>query len=971
MTKIKQHWVSSASGAAVLLALSYAAPAVAQTAEAPPNQPAAANGTGAEEIVVTGSRIRRTEFDATVPITAVTGEELLTSGFTDLSESLADLPGVTLGDTNIGQPNGTIQNAGTTTVDLRNLGSNRTLTLIDGRRTVSNAANRNVVSLNTIPIDFIERVDIITGAASAIYGSDAIAGVVNIITENNLDGLRLKSRYGLTTEGGGEEYNVSATFGKPFADDRGYFLLSASYEDDRGLFARDRAPRATRSSTFNPSTNTVTEPDLSTDILGGRFLSTRFFFDETGLRTGFVTARDGYNDRTEDTLRVPRDVFAIAGKLRFEVAEALQPFVTVMFSDLDTTYSRAPIGVRNDTEVTVRDPVTGLPAVGFPRFVTGRIPRTNPFVPAVIRAAAPSTGIDFRRRFDELGNRVTFNDRDTLRVAAGVNGKFAGDWFYELSYNYGDFRQNQLRTGGVNLLDLQRALDAEIDPATGQARCRDATARAAGCVPINLFGVGSISPEAADYIRTDSTFSSHIQQHVVQGYVTGSLLKLPAGDLSVAAGFEYRADSSSLTTDDEVRTGFTTNSGVPGFDEKVTVKEAFVETTIPILKDQPFADDLSLEFAGRVADYSQRNVGTVFSYRAGLNYAPVEGLRFRAQYGTAQRAPDLAELFSPPRDDTDTTIDPCSGITAASTGAIAVNCRREPGVAAEIAATGRFQQDTLTINSPNAGNLDLKEEMARTLTAGAVFSPRALPGLDLSFDYYRIKVKDAIEAFSPEIILRQCYSDTNFPNNDFCPLITRSATSGELQQIVQAQENLNSILVSGFDVHLGYRFGLDALVGLPGRITLRADWNHVLKDQTVFTGINGPETDFDRNEIASPKDSVRAEISYGYKGFDIKWRTRYLGPAVASNERVADARELGFENPLFLNYGDYFRHDLAISMRPEISGRPFRLYGGINNIFDNAGPEVPEGATPDATNGYIPTYGIVGRSVYVGVELRF
>lgn len=715
---------------------------------------------------------------------------------------------------------------------------------------------------------------------------------------------------------------------------------------------------------------------MSTDIPGGRFLGSRFFFNDGGLRTGFVTALDGYNDRPFDTLRVPRDVLAVAAKLRFEITEALQPFATVIFSDLDTNFSRAPIGVRNDTEVTIRDPATGLPAVGFPRFSPGRISRTNPFAPAAIRTGSTATGIDFRRRFDELGNREFFNDRDTLRVTVGVNGKFFDDWFYELSYNRGDFKQNQLRTGGVNLRDLQRGLDAEVDPATGQIRCRSAEARADGCVPVNLFGIGSITPEAADYIRADSTFSSHIQQNVVQGYVTGSLFELPAGKVSFAAGFEYREDQSSLETDDEVRTGFTTNSGVPSFDEKVTVKEAFAEVTVPILADRPFFDDLSLEFAGRVADYSQANVGTVFSYNAGINYAPVDGLRFRAKYGIAQRAPDLAELFSPPRDDNDTTVDPCSGVTAAATGAIAVNCRREPGVVAEILSTttpttpGRFQQDTLTINSPNAGNLDLKEETAKTLTVGAVFSPRALPGLSLSFDYYRIKIRDAIDAFDAEVILRQCYSDSNFPNNDFCPLITRSATSGELQQIIQAQENLNSILVSGFDVHLGYRTGLDR-IGLPGRITLRADWNHVLDDETVFTGINGPETDFNKNEIANPKDNVRAEFGYGIGALDVKWRTRYLGPAVSTNERVADAAELGFTDPMFLRYGNYFRHDFAISFTPQIKGRPFKLYGGLNNVFDKVGPEVPEGTSPDATNGYIPTYGIVGRSAYVGVEVKF
>jgi len=371
-----------------------------------------------ETVVVTGSRIRRDQFSAPVPITQVTQEEIEASGFTDLAQGLADLPGVTLSDTTVGQPNGTIQNAGTSTVDLRNLGSNRTLTLIDGRRTVSNAANRNVVSLNTIPVDFVERVDVITGAASAIYGSDAIAGVVNIITEQDLRGLRLRARAGqsISDEGGGaEEATLSATYGTRFADGRGYAILSASYDEDFGLLASDRLPRAGRSWSFSPSSNTVDEPDLSSDILGGYFRGGAFFYDESGLQTRFVLDEDGYNDRPLDTLRVPRVVTAFAAKVTYEVADSFKPFLQAQFSDLDTNYVRAPFGVRNTTTSLIRDPATGLPAPGFPTFTVGRIPRTNPLVPAVI-AAFDDTG-------PEVPEGATPNDANGYIADYGVVGR--------------------------------------------------------------------------------------------------------------------------------------------------------------------------------------------------------------------------------------------------------------------------------------------------------------------------------------------------------------------------------------------------------------------------------------------------------------------------------------------------------------------------------------------------------------------
>jgi outer membrane receptor protein involved in Fe transport len=900
----------------------------------------------------------------------VSRTDLQSSGYTDLAQALEDLPGVGTNDSNIGQPGGSTQNAGTSNINLRNLGANRTLVLIDGHRTVSNAANRNVVSLNTIPTDFVDRVDIITGAASAIYGSDAIAGVVNIITESKLEGLRLRIRGGTSLgASGNDEVTGAATFGHKFAGGRGYLLLGVNYEENFGLMASDRLARAGRSWTFNRLTNRVTEPDLSTDISGGRFRGTNFYYDATGLRTGFVTAVNGYNDRLLDTLVTPRKAMSYAGKLNFEVSPAFKPFVQVQFSDLDTYYSRAPIGIRDTTQSTPRDPATGLAVPGTPIFTVGRIPLSNPYIPAAIRSGAPSSGIDFRRRFDEVGNREIINDRDTLRIFAGFNGKILGDWFYEVSYSYGDFKQHQLRTNGVNLLNLQNALRAVTGPG-GTIQCADAAARAAGCVPINLFGMGSITPAAAAYIRANSVFESHLTQQVAQAYMTGNLFDLPAGPVSVAFGGEYRREHGSLETDDATRSGYTTNTGIPGFDNGFDVKEGFVEATIPIFKDQPFFHALSLDLAGRLASYSQDRVNTVYSYRAGLTWAPVEDFRFRASFGTAQRAPDLAELYSPPRDDTGSAIDICAGVRATTSGTVAANCRREPGIAAAIAADGVFAQPDNSVSSPNGGNTNLKQETAQTLTIGSVFAPRMLPNLNLSLDYYHIKVKDAIDAYGEDLILRQCYSAANYPDNRFCGLITRNAQDGQIQQIIQLQENLNSIVVSGLDMHFSYASKLDR-IGLPGRIDLRADWNHVFKNQTTFVGLSGLEIEDNNGEINTPKDVVVGRIGYSIGPANLQWRTRYYGPTVSSNQNVAVVQAAGIVDPLYLRYDAYWRHDIYASIDPDLPGLKVQLYAGIRNLLNDAGPAVPEGATGNTDDGYISTYGVVGRTFYAGLSLKF
>lgn len=928
-----------------------------------------------ETVTVTGSRIRREGFEAPVPTTVVSSADLESSGFVELSQAIADIPGVVPGDSNIGIPSGTTQNSGTSTVNLRGLGANRTLVLIDGHRTVSNAANRSVVSLNTIPTDFVDRVEIITGAATAIYGSDAVAGVVNIITESNLKGLRLKARGGTSLgKSGGDELSASATYGARFLDDRGYLLVSANYEQDFGLFASDRLDRAGRSWTFSPGSNSITEPDVSSDILGGRFRGSSYFYDDSGaLRTGFVTARDGYNDRPLDTLRVPRDMLSFGAKLTLDVSDAFKPFAQVHFTDLDTEYSRAPIGVRNDTEVIVRDPATGLPLLSpsgaYQRFTIGNISASNPFYRAT---GIPGTSsISWRRRMAEIGNREFFNDRDTLRIWLGAKGNLSPEWSYEVSYSHGEFWQHQLRTGGVNLLHMQRALNATT--AGGNIVCAvNADASSANddpaCVPINIFGVGTISPEAADYVEVDAIFDSHLKQQVAQAYLSGNLFRLPAGPVSTVFGVEYRAEHGSLTTDDETRTGYTTNSGIPGFDDGFNVKEAFAEVSIPLLARQPWAEDLSLDLAGRVSDYSHRNVGTVYSYRAGLTYAPMPELRFRAAYGTAQRAPDLPELYSPPRDDSDSGVtDPCDGVTLTTAGTIAANCRADPGIAAAIAGGAAFDQESTSIASPNGGNLDLKQETATTFTAGFVAEP--VHGMNLSVDYYRIKIKDAIDSYNIRIILNQCYgASSGTSDNRFCDLITRSTTTGQLQEVVQLEENLNSILTSGLDVHFSYRFPVN-IFDIPGRIDLRADWNHQFEKETVFLGISGFETDYDNGEISSPTDTVTGRIGYEVGPARFQWRTRYIGPTVATLERLADYRAGNPDDYLF--YDAYWRHDIYLSIEPKLGDADVRIYAGINNLFDSVGRPVPDGANDFADNGYTSLYGVIGRTFYTGISLKF
>ncbi len=955
--------------------LAFAVPAAAQSTAETEARTSAEQDTLQDQppadgaIVVTGSRIQRDSFSAPVPINLVDTLDLQSSGYTNLAEALADLPQASLDDSPLGPTSGENQNSGLSSVSLRNIGGNRTLTLIDGRRTVSNAANRSIVSTNTIPIDFVDRVEIITGAASAIYGSDGIAGVVNIITPKPFNGLKISTRFGtsLNGRGGATEKQFSALAGRRFADGRGSIMVGASWEDDGGLKARDR-DRALRSRSFNYRTNEVTDPSLTTFLPGGWFnttaAATSYFYNENGLNRGFVTARDGFDIAPYANLRVPRTSLSFAGKFEYEFSEAATLFASAMYNKLETTFERAPVGISSATQVFPRDPATGVIEPGTPAYTTGRIPRANPFAPAAIRAGATATGIAWFRRFMELGNTRFNEDRRTLRSWVGLRGKLGGDWNYEASYGYGDFKQNQLRENGLNLQNVRYALDAVSNGAAG-FQCRDADARANGCVPLNVFGLDTVTPEMADYIRANTELNARLKQHVAQAYVTGSLFDLPAGPVKMATGIEWRRDSTWLESDPITRSGYTTNAVVPSFAGSINVKEAFAELSVPLVRDKPGFYDLSLDLAGRVGDYSIKNVGTVASYRIGAGYAPFRDLRFRAQYGTAQRAPDLAELTSPPRDDINTIYDPCSGITATTAGDFAINCRRDAGIASVIAENGVFMQSTTSISSPNAGNLDLSEETAKTLTAGFVLQPRWLRNLSLAADYYHIRVTNAIDSFSNEFILDQCYGSGAQPNEDFCQYVTRSAENGQIQQIIQAQQNLNRISTSGIDVRARYRTRLDG-IGVPGNLRFGLDWNHLLKYETEYTGINGPEIEDARGTAANPADRIRGFVGYARGPLYLQWRTTYISPFVSSKYRQAEIEKLGITDPKYLYYDPYFRHDLYMSL----SNKNVMFYAGITNLFNNSGPELPTGATPGAFNSYTSTYGVIGRTGYVGFEFK-
>lgn len=907
-----------------------------------------------EEVVVTGSRLRRTTFDSPSPVVEIEREDLLESGYVDIAEALTDMPGVDIG-VNLSTSQSAVQDNGLSTVSLRGLGQNRTLTLIDGHRTVSNAGNMNAVSLSSIPQFFVDRIEVSTGGASAVYGSDAISGVVNVITTSKLDGVRARVVAGATDDGGGSSTEYSLAAGKRFLNDKLFVLAGGTFEKQDALKATDRK-WALQSVVYDPDTNTVGGPDLSTYTPGGRFRTNAFYYDEGGLKQNFVTAVNGYETRTNGTLITPAKRSSGALKIAYDVTPDLKIWAQFQASRVTTNSVREPYGLYNSTTYGVND-----------EFTIGNISRTNPFVPAAIYSAATTT-INFRRRMTEVGELEIYNRRTTLRGWAGAEGKAFGDWDWGLTYGYGEYDGYQVRRNGLNMANVKNALNAERTSA-GVVQCRDAAARADGCVPLNLFGVGSITPEMADYIRANVWYRPQNRQDTVEGHMTGELFQLPAGPIQTAFGFELRRDKTRTTTDELTQNGLTNFAYIPEYSGVVKTKEAFIEASAPLLKDLPFAYRLEIDGAVRVADYNLQNVGTTLSYRAGLQWAPVKSLRFRTAWSRAQRAPDTTELYSPPRDDFDSITDICSGVTASSSGTVAQNCRANRGIAAAIAANGSFVSEVTSVNAPNGGNVDLKEETADTLTVGFVLQPTFLRGFNLSLDYYDIKISDAISSLSNAQLMAECYGSTGGTDNRFCNVITRDA-EGQITRILNLEENLDDLRASGVDVAVRYRFDLDRW-NVPGDFTFRANYGRRLKLETRYQGIDGTILNDDLGEVGSSKHEGRASIAWRNSHWNLQWSATYIGKAVDDNDLAAAYAEAGLGEPLFSDVAAFWRHDLSVRFTPDPKNKDLRVFGTVRNVFDNEGPFLPSGTESGNDYNYSAVYGVAGRTFTLGLQLAF
>ncbi|MEN7537584.1 TonB-dependent receptor [Aurantiacibacter flavus] len=941
-------------GTALALCL---APSIAHAQDAPETSTAAASEETEGRIVVTGSRIARTGFDNPTPTTVVTAEQISNTGLNDIGEVLMQSPQISVG---LGAGNDTFQrDIGATFINLRGLGENRTLVLVDGRRRVSGSRDGAQVDVSAIPTSMIEGVDIITGGASAVYGADAVSGVVNIKLKDDMEGLTLSGRLGLSSRGDAGTYRVSASGGGQFDDGRGSARFGLTYSKSDTLRYADRSytygageldfvtnPDNTGPNDGIPdrivinNPRTITTPYEPTFVVGGQ----RYFYDQglieqpddiTCYGSKCVGGDFGYDTR-ERNLRNPREaVSAIAG-LQYELTSGITAFTDFEFSFAESETNGQGFF---DSALTLS--------------------RDNPTLPDEVTALMDANNLSSIKVGYEgeyiYGNREHGNRRTTYTIAGGLRGELGSfDWTAFAQYG----RRDQRYKRGNSRIESRfyEAVDAVRDPVSGDIVCRSEAARDAGCTPISVFD-GMLTDEEKSYF--EATFQRDVtnEQFLAGFQVTGTPIELPAGPLGVALGAEYRKDSLKSVDDALGSRGllYRTDNGGGEVDASSDVSEAFVELVVPVLRDSIIGKSLQFEGAARYSHYD--TVGDTWAWKLAGEWAPIDDLTFRVTRSRSVRAPTLVEFFAPETLGVlNITADPCDAAEINLNPNREANCR-----ALGIPAGWVDPASSLALTTRLGGNPDLMEETSNSWTFGVVASP--FDGLRLSADWWTIKIDDAIQTLSGNDIVDKCV-DSETIDNPFCPLVTRGNFTGisdpyVISSIDLRQVNIGALEARGLDMAASYRTYLDRIsADLPGRLDMRLTATYLDKLEELVDTTDLDTLLISDGEYGNPTWRGNLNLGYSLGGLRANWTVRYIGSSKINVQR-SDEYYGG------VTVDERFYHDLSFSYDFD-SGETVQF--GVNNLFDEHPPRTP--STYTGASG-ASLFDNVGTFFYLGFTKSF
>jgi iron complex outermembrane receptor protein len=938
-----------------------AAPALAQPSSIPdePTDPAAITPQQQDSIVITGSRIRRDPLDQSEPVVFIDSEDIAKTGLTSTADVLQRLPssGGALNTRfnnsgNFGNPpDGGGVGAGAAEVDLRYLGSKRVLVLVDGLRYVNGASASGVpgaTDLNSIPESMIERIEVLQSGASAIYGSDAIAGVVNIITRREQQGFQASAQLGIFEEGDGFSQNYQLTWGAGDRDSGTRIVVGGNYVRQDPVSASDRG-----FSQFPTPGATACDPSCSSGTPLGRFIVLGLSpsltlrnpvltgappvfnpadpYDPASDFKAFTDA-DRFNFAPFNYVSTPNERYGVFANLTQRVAEDVELALKAVYNRRNSKNQAAPL------------PLFIGPAAGNGNLLDRiSIHVTNPFNPFGVTLESGrnldntlngnTPNYDFiGRRFVENGPRRYDQRVETMYFTATLDGSFEmgdHDWYWDVNGVYGHNEADQTMLGNVHAGRLAQALGPLVD-------CTGA------CVPFNIFGgAGSITQPMIDFVSFVQRDSSEQTLWDFSANLTGELFDLPGGAAGIAVGLVYRDLDGEFVPDPVIQAGLGSDIPAQRTGGGYNVKEAYAELRLPLLRDTPFFHRLELSGAARYSDYSRSGSTTTFA--AGVNWEPIEDLLFRGSWAQGFRAPSIGELFgSPSRFDQELT-DPCSDfLNNGASATVIANC-----IAEGVPADGSYVQNNIQLSVLTGGNIDLEPEKSENWVLGAVYSPRAVPRLSLEANYFNFKVDNAIQAIDAEVLLGRCYEEADAFS---CATIGRTP-SGQVTQISGFLQNIASIETDGLDVTFNYRTGETGAgrFGLYWTNTFLFNYHVTVPATGGVTVIEREGTEQGSPDQAFPKHKSTAILDWSLGEFGATLTGRYI-----AGVEEADGNQLGS------------RFYTDMQLRWLVADR-FGFALGVNNLF---GKDPPGCFTCGLNNMDPTTYDVPGPFFYAKASLR-
>ncbi len=899
-----------------------------------------------EEVFVTGSRIKRDNASSINPITVLSAEDLAISGNLTLENIIQDMPAVTGGDFGTGVNNG---NPGVATVSLRGLGPNRTLVLVNGRRFASQAVN-GFVDLNMIPTAIVESVEILRDGASTIYGTDAVAGVVNIITKRDYEGVEFEYGYDISDEDDGEMHNFSIALGNTF--DRGNFVLGAQVNKRNPIFQRDRefadCPLFEDGGQIicggSPTTTPAQFTPLGADSgLGGQVL------DADGVTTrDFDAARDSYNFAADSYLTTPQDVFSAYAAVNYglvdeSVAGTLNTVLEMNFSNRESDQLLAPVGT-------------------FGGWIASASHPDNPFGDSLCAGNPDCTApqdVAVARRLRESGGRRFTQDVNTWRIAFGFDGEFNNGWTWDATYTVAKWEDSQRDEGRPN----RPGIEAMMDP--------DLCAADSDCPGIfNPFISDSMNADQIAYGFVGVNTKEESTLNIVQANLVGDVgIELPAGKIQWAVGYENRRESAASKPDGGASLGaiaFTPGETTAGSYE---VDEVYAEILLPVLEGVPFAEVLNFEASARYTDVDFLD-DTNTIYKVAAEWAPITDVRFRTTFAEGFRAPSISELFLGQQQSAETYTDPCAnygGLDPVADAVVIANCQAD-GLPPDF-NLATFQATTL-----EGGNPDLEPETSESYFVGVVFTPRFIENFSISLDYFDIEISDALATAPTSEVISACYRSPGF-SDPLCSLIVGAAFPGvdetpspsaparrnsaqQVSGILATEANLASYETRGVDFDIDY--GLDSGIGLfDFKIsgTYLMDYTYLPfagGDEIELAGKFGGDPEFG-NPAAFAEWQVNSSVNFTRDNWGANLTAKYMS---ATDDIAADPSNLVNKADSIV-YWDTQGHYIWNNVR---------LTAGIRNLTDEEPPYV---TAYDDMNTLQFSYDTQGRYYYLRARLSF